>query len=212
MGACLFCIETPEFSFLGATPERLFYREGRQIFIEAVAGTRKRGCNPKEDAALKEELLKSDKDLREIWPVQRFLKEALQPLVEDPVVFSQIRVHETAHVQHLYSQGQARLKKGICDAEIIEKLHPTPALAGFPQNKAKQMIEQLEPFSRGFYGGVFGWTTEERSEWVVAIRCCLIEKKVATLFSGTGIVQGSHSQLEWEELDQKLKLFEGILL
>lgn len=207
LGACLFCIETPEFSFLGATPERLFRREGRKIFVEAVAGTRKRGHTPEEDRAIKKELLKSDKDLREILPVQKFFSEML-----GSVVFTPLSVHETAHIQHLYSQGEALLKDDISDIELVKKLHPTPALAGFPRDEALKLIQELEPFSRGLYGGVVGWSTKERSEWVVAIRCCLLEKNIATLFAGTGIVQGSHPDAEWEELNQKLKLFEGILL
>ncbi len=211
-GACLFCVEMENFSFLGASPERLFVREGRRIETEAVAGTRKRGHSPEEDRRLKEELLGSAKDLREIAPVQAHLTEALWPLVEERVCFSPIVIHETHHVQHLYSRCVAVLKGGISDAELIERLHPTPALAGMPPRRAMEMIAQLEPFSRGLYGGVLGWQTAERSEWVVAIRCCLLEKKRATLFSGTGIVEGSEPDAEWEELNQKLRLYEGIFL
>ncbi len=211
-GACLFCVEMEDFSFLGASPERLFVREGRRIETEAVAGTRKRGQTPEEDRGLKEELLGSAKDLREIAPVQAHLAKALSPLVEERVFFSPVEIHETHNVQHLYSRCEGVLKGGISDAELIERLHPTPALAGMPPQRAIELIAQLEPFSRGLYGGVLGWQTAERSEWVVAIRCCLLEKKRATLFSGTGIVEGSKPDAEWEELNQKLKLYEEIFL
>jgi menaquinone-specific isochorismate synthase len=210
--ACLFCLQTPDFSFVGASPERLFRREGRRIWVEAMAGTRKRGNTPEEDEKFKQELLHSEKDRREIFPIQKFFQETLQPWVDEPVVFQPISIRETSHVQHLYSQGTALLKEKVTDFDLLHLLHPTPALAGFPQKEAKQIIQQLESFSRGFYGGIVGWSTPESSDWIVAIRSCFIEKQKATLFSGTGIVEGSHPDLEWEELDHKLELYRGIFL
>ncbi|HLI93964.1 MAG TPA: chorismate-binding protein, partial [Puia sp.] len=65
---------------------------------------------------------------------------------------------------------------------------------------------------RGLYGGAIGWSTQDASEWVVGIRSCFIQGKTATLFSGTGIVQGSDPISEWDELDQKLKLYDGIFV
>lgn len=206
VGAALFCLETPEFSLVGASPERLFRREGRTIYVDAMAGTRKQG------AELRQELLHSAKDMRENFPVQKFFREALKPFVETPVQFSPLTVHQTAYVQHLYAQGTAQLKSGISDLLLVDHLHPTPALAGYPAKAARHYLKKLEALDRGFYGGVFGWTTEEASDWMVVIRSATIEKNVATLFSGTGIVKGSQADAEWEELDDKLQLFEGILL
>lgn len=210
-GAFVFCLPLGNETFLGATPERLFARRGRTILSEAVAGTRRRGKTLEEDQQLQRELLASAKDLREFTPVQAHLQNALSPLCVAPPTFSPVTVHQTQNVQHLYSQCTATLKDGVTDEEILAHLHPTPALCGTPKQKAFSLIRELEPFERGLYGGVIGWTTPDASEWVVAIRSCLLRGKTATLFSGTGIVEGSDPEEEWEELNQKLKLYDGIL-
>ncbi len=204
-GAFLFCLETERGAFLGASPERLFRREGRQIITEAVAGTRPRGQTERQ------ELLHSSKDRREFSFIPPYLQNALAPLCTNPLAFSPISVHQTQNVQHLYSRGVGLLRSHATDPEIVEALHPTPALCGLPKAKALSWIGEQEPFERGLYGGVIGWHTPEASEWIVAIRSCLLEGKRATLFSGAGIVEGSDPAAEWEELDQKLKLYDGIL-
>lgn len=209
-GAFVFCVQSETEAFLGATPERLFVRNHREILSEAIAGTRSRGKTASEDKALRVQLLKSEKDLREFSPVQIYLQKALSPLCIAPLSFSPISIHQTQNVQHLYSQSWGKLKETTTDEEILSHLHPTPALCGTPQNKAYSVIRELEPFERGFYGSAIGWTTPEASEWIVGIRSCLIQGKTATLFSGTGIVQGSDPEEEWDELNQKLKLYEEI--
>ena len=211
-GAYVFCIQTEKFSFVGASPECLFIRNGREIASEAVAGTRKRGATPEEDDRLQQELLNSAKDRREHLFVQDYLQEVLDPFKHGPLCFSPLAVLKTQNVQHLYSRCTARLKENIADEEILDRLHPTPALCGLPKQKALSLIKELEPFSRGLYGGALGWRTEEAAEFIVGIRSCLIQGNTVTLFSGTGIVDGSDPSSEWNELNDKLKIYEGILL
>ena len=210
-GAFVFCMQSDSQAFLGATPERLFFRKGKKIISEAVAGTRRRGNSPIEDEKLRQELLESAKDLTEFAPVQTYLKNALSPLCEKPIGFTPISVHQTKNVQHLYSKCTGELKDQVSDEEILASLHPTPALCGTPKEKAFSFIHEFEPFERGLYGGALGWSTPETSEWIVGIRSCLIKGNIATLFSGTGIVERSNPDDEWDELNQKLKLYEGIL-
>ncbi|MGB7978027.1 MAG: isochorismate synthase [Chlamydiales bacterium] len=211
-GAFLFCVQSDTEGFLGATPERLFARNGRNLRSEAVAGTRRRGVTAEEDEALQKELLSSAKDIREFIPVQTYLKNALSPLCLTPLSFTPVTVHRTQNVQHLYSQCSGILKKETTDQEILSSLHPTPALCGAPKQKAYSVIREFEQFDRGLYGGVIGWTTSESSEWIVGIRSCLIRGKTATLFSGTGVVEGSDAEEEWDELNQKLRLYDGIFI
>jgi len=211
-GAFLFCIQKEDQAFLGASPERLFARKGTQLITEAMAGTRPRGKNAQEDSLLQKELLSNEKDLREIVPVQTFLKNRLSPLCSIAPVFTPLKIHQTHNVQHLYSQGLAHLKESISDEEILRAIHPTPALCGAPQEQAFEWIQKLEPFQRGLYGGVIGWSHGIESEWIVAIRSCYIQGKTVQLFSGAGIVQGSDPAQEWEELNHKLKLFDEIFV
>lgn len=210
-GAFVFCLQTHNSAFLGASPERLFLRKGRKIFSEALAGTRRRGQTPEEDLLLGKDLLSNEKDLREIEPVQVYLQNVLSPFCENLPTLSPLILHKTQNVQHLYSQCIGTLKPNVKDAQIIAPLHPTPALCGTPKPIALQLIQELEPFQRGLYGGILGWSTENTSEWIVGIRSCLLEGNKATLFSGTGIVEGSNPAEEWDELNQKLRLYDGIL-
>jgi len=210
----VFCFSQGDAAFFGASPERLFYRQGERVYSEAMAGTRPRGKTLEEDDRLGEELLESGKDFRELLPVRQFLEEALSPFCEGPLDFSPVSLHKTQNVQHLYSCCKAVLKNfgsGI-DREILSKIHPTPALCGFPSDAAFSLIRKLEPFQRGLYGGALGWSSEGVSEWIVGIRSCLLLGSRAYLYSGTGIVAGSDPEEEWEELNQKGRLYEGIFL
>lgn len=211
-GAFLYCLQSDTDAFLGASPERLFSRKNRLLLSEAIAGTRRRGKNPFEDAQLRHQLLTSPKDLNEFFPVCTYLQTTLAPLSLSAPTLTKPTVHQTQNVQHLYSQCSANLKDSIEDEQIIDLLHPTPALCGIPKEKAFQIIRELEPFERGLYGGVIGWSTQDAAEHIVAIRSCHLSGKIATLFSGTGIVEGSNPQEEWEELNQKLRLYDGIFV
>ncbi|OGN64707.1 MAG: hypothetical protein A3E80_02835 [Chlamydiae bacterium RIFCSPHIGHO2_12_FULL_49_9] len=199
-GAFLFCLSDPSFSFLGATPERLFLREKSAIQSDALAGTKKRG---------EEGLLYSPKDLHEFSLVRTYIQETLSPFCSS-ITASPTSIHETANLQHLHSVVSACLEKPLSDLDILEKLHPTPALLGTPTEKASLWLQKIEPISRGFYGGAIGWIAKDSSDWIVAIRSCLLEKNTATLFSAAGIVEGSDPEKEWDELDQKLKLYDHI--
>jgi menaquinone-specific isochorismate synthase len=203
-GAALFCVQFgKEKAFLGASPERLFRGIGEKIVVEAVAGTRKRGTSPEEDATLEQELLSSEKDLREFQFVQDYLQQMIPSLA-----FAAPTVHRTANVQHLFSQGMGRIQKSHRD--VVELLHPTPALLGTPKQAALAWIQSQEPFQRGFYGGILGWEKGAESEWMVGIRCCMLEGSIAKIYVGLGIVKGSDPHLEWEELEAKMSLYKGV--
>jgi menaquinone-specific isochorismate synthase len=211
-GAFIFCFSDGDTAFLGASPERLFCRVGQMLYSEAMAGTRPRGHSLEEDIKFETELLGSAKDLREFIPVRAFLEKTLTPLCQEALSFSPIGLYKTQNVQHLYTRCTARLKPNCSDDDILRRLHPTPALCGTPQSDAFKTIRELEPFDRGLYGGALGWSCGNASEWIVGIRCCLIQKQRAYLYTGTGIVEGSDPAKEWEELDHKARLYEGIFI
>lgn len=197
-GATLFCFQDEKKAFLGASPERLFSREGLFLESEAMAGTRWTSQSF------------GEKEMREILPVQEHLSQVLTPLSSSPPTFSPIKIHKTSFVEHLQSTCKTEIFPHVTDEEIIAQLHPTPALSGFPQKKALSLIQKMEPMQREFYGSALGWSTKTKAEYRVAIRCCTLRDNRARLQSGVGIVAGSDPELEWEELNQKLKLYEGI--
>lgn len=210
-GASLFCVQLGHNrAFLGATPERLFQRVERKIIVEAIAGTRKRSINKEENLDLEAELLASEKDHREFQFVQDYFEEMLNPHCISRLEFSPIGLHRTANVLHLMSRASGNLYPNFSDCTIVEMLHPSPALCGTPKQKAFDWIYSHEPFSRGLYGGIIGWQTAHESDWMVAIRSCMLEGSTARIYTGTGIVAGSNPQAEWEELEAKLALYHEV--
>jgi len=190
--------------FLGASPERLFLRQGRHLAIEALAGTRKRGHTLQEDLSLSQELLTSLKDQREISYIDLFIQEQLRLLCTKLYPLSSLSCKQTSTVQHLYRIHEGILRKTVTDEELLHTLHPTPAIGGLPKKKAFSLIHELEPFSRELYAGAIGWSTPEKSVYTVTIRSATLQGHNLYAFTGAGIVSGSVPELEWKELDLKL--------
>lgn len=198
----VYCFADEKMAFLGATPELLFSRKGREITCEAVAGT----------APLGNEILNNEKLRSEILPVIEYLLQTLSPFCVAPLQVSPIHVRETSNVQHLCATLHGTLFPTITDDQIIQQLHPTPALCGVPKSEAMRWIQECEPFERGLYGGIVGWSTSEESVWAVGIRSCLIQENIVKLYTGAGIVAGSNPEEEWDELNRKMNLYQDIFI
>lgn len=190
---------TPVSAFLGATPEMLYRRSGRQIVCDALAGTR--------PIRRQNELPGSEKDIREFSVVQNQILEALSPFCETAPQSDARSIRTTPHLAHLSSQIQATLKDGVTDELLLSALHPTPAVGGHPRQNALSFIEKTEPFARGLYAAPIGWTSALDAEFAVGIRSCLILGSTAHLFAGSGIVAGSDPSAEWDETEHKLSQF-----
>ncbi|MBS0620422.1 MAG: isochorismate synthase [Verrucomicrobia bacterium] len=210
--ALLFAFELSRGSaFLGATPEKLFSREGNRFRTEAIAGTRPRGRTPDEDAELEQELLSSEKLRREFSYVKQFLQHALLSCADKVAWDGEEKTLKLPHVQHLYHKLTGTLKKGITDATLVQMLHPTPALGSFPQHLALSAIDELETFERGWYGSPIGIISPKGADFAVAIRSARLREDLLSLFAGAGIVAGSLPEKEWEELEQKIRLFTQVV-
>jgi menaquinone-specific isochorismate synthase len=194
-------------AFIGASPEPLYKRVKSKIFSEAIAGTRKRGETPEEDAKNRKELLESHKEKREFHFVQEFLQNTLSPLCKTLHIVNERGIMLTSNVQHLYTKFQGELLSTVSDSDLLRSLHPTPAILGSPREQAFHFLQQEEPFARGLYAAPIGWINAEGAEFAVGIRSCLINEKTAHLFAAAGIVVGSDAEKEWEELEQKMQLF-----
>lgn len=196
-------------AFLGASPERLYRREGRTVTSEAVAGTRPRGASSMDDEDLRDDLLGSEKDRLEHGFVRVGIRETLLPLCDRVEVEEGVSEMKLASRRHLVSRVRAHLRSGVTDADVIGALHPTPAVGGYPKRDALEDIRALEPFDRGWYAGPVGWVGDEAAEFAVGIRSGLVRGRVLALFSGAGIVAGSTPEGEWTEVEQKIEDFTG---
>jgi menaquinone-specific isochorismate synthase len=191
-------------SFIGSTPERLASFHDREVLTEGLAGSISRGKTASEDAVLEHELLHSQKDLSEHAFVLDAIEENLErysDVVDHPLSPG---VKKLSNVQHLYTPVHARIKKGVSRTEVLSKLHPTPAVGGYPREAAMPYISKLEHFDRGWYAAPIGWINANgEGEFVVAIRSGLIKSNEVRFFAGCGIVEDSNPQKEWDETNLK---------
>jgi menaquinone-specific isochorismate synthase len=197
--------------FIGATPERLFKRTGTAVESEAIAGTIPRGTNSQQDADRAGRLLASDKDRREHRLVVDFLREGLEPLAES-INVGGTDILKLPQLQHLRTPIHASLRGSVSDADLLEVLHPTPAVAGVPKDLSVQLIREIEPFDRGWYAGAVGWINRSSSEFAVAIRSLVVAGNSLLLTAGAGIVEGSDPRAEWDETEQKIRSTLDIIL
>ncbi len=199
-------------AFVGASPELLVRVQGEALETMALAGSIGRGRTPEEDAALAAALLASAKDRAEhAWVVQA-VQEALAPLTEALEVPAEPQVRAYAHIQHLYTPIRGRLAAARV-WEVVARLHPTPALGGYPRERALAFIAAHEPMPRGWYAAPVGWVTPQGDgEFAGAIRSAVVRGSRALLYAGAGIVADSDPRREWEEIDLKFGAMQRVLV
>jgi isochorismate synthase len=177
-------------AFVGASPERLVALDGTRVSTEALAGTQA-------DARA---LLASDKDRREHAYVVDYIRRALAASCATIRVAREPQVRALRAVHHLCTPIDATVERGRHVLELVEALHPTPAVCGLPQHAASDWIAAHEPFARGWYAAPVGWFDRDgNGAFAVAIRSALVERDGAWLFAGAGIVEGSDPALEYGE-------------
>jgi menaquinone-specific isochorismate synthase len=192
-------------SFVAATPERLLGLAGGRLEVDAIAGTAGRGESLEDDAALRNGLLRCEKNLREHRFVIDAVRAALADCCEGFRVPSAPQVMQLSNAQHLWSPITARPRPGVRLLDLAARLHPTPATNGQPRAAAQTWLRQMEPFTRGWYTGAAGilHPNGDGELWVL-LRCAEVSGAEAELFAGAGIVAGSDPAAEWGETEAKL--------
>jgi len=195
----------PNTAFFSFTPERLYRRERDQLFTEALAGTCSRETIGEGGIDACQQLLNSEKDVREHRFVKDTIAKELEPICSEIDMEEKVRALQLNRLVHLYTQCHATLQPGSeSDNAVLKCLHPTPAVGGVPRRKALEQIIHLEPFSRGWYAGPVGWISRNAAEFAVGIRSGLADDNRVYLYSGAGLVSGSDPASEWREVDQKI--------
>ncbi len=191
-------------AFFGAPPERLVRREGRSVSTEALAGSAARGDTPEEDADLAASLLESEKIEHEQSLVVDAIRDQLAGIAE--VAVGERTVRKLATIQHLQTPIEAELHADDHVLDLVEALHPTPAVGGVPPETARSVIRETEGFERGWYAAPVGWfDAAGDGEFAVAIRSAVAADRRVTLFGGNGIVADSDPVAEWAEVQLKFR-------
>lgn len=191
---------------VGASPELLVRRRGREVTTNPLAGSARRTGDPAADRDAAARLLANEKERREHAFVVDAAREALAPLCEELEVDAEPQILATTRVMHLSTRIRGRLRDPEPSAlHLAAALHPTPAVCGTPREAAARTIQELEGLDRGLYAGLVGWVDAAGDgEWAVTLRCAELRGATATLFAGAGIVEGSDPAAELDETDAKL--------
>ncbi len=192
---------------VGATPELLLRRRGRQVEATPLAGSSQRFGDAGRDRASADRLFGSEKDREEHAVVVDDVRHVLGAFCEDLVHPHEPELLGTANVWHLATPFRGRLHDpSVTALELVAALHPTPAVCGSPRETALEMLEQLEPIQRGGYAGPVGWMDANGDgEWAIALRCAEITGSTARLFAGAGIVADSEPEAELDETERKFR-------
>lgn len=194
---------------IGASPELLVAVDGRTVVSHPLAGTAPRSGDPETDARVAAELIASTKDQVEHRVVIDTIYDTLLPHCSYLDWEAEPSVLTVANVQHLATRMEGQLSEPRPPVvELARELAPTPALGGAPRAAALQLIDAVEGFARGRYGGAVGWfDAAGDGAFAVTIRCAELsdDRRRARLVAGGGIVATSDPPAELAETQAKLQ-------
>jgi menaquinone-specific isochorismate synthase len=195
--------------FIGASPELLVEVDGPVVRSHPLAGTAPRTGDVDNDARIAAELIASTKDQVEHRVVIDVVHDTLLPWASYLDWEPEPSIVTVANVQHLGTRMEGILSQpGPSVIELVRALSPTPALGGHPRDAAIELIERVEGFERGRYGGAVGWVDAAgNGTWAVAIRCAELsaDHRSARLVAGGGIVADSDPRSELAETQAKFQ-------
>ena len=192
---------------VGSSPELLVRVSNSRVTLRPIAGTRRRGATIAQDDTLSAELLADEKERAE----HVMLVDLGRNDVGRVAKFGTVRVTEFmkvekySHVLHIVSQVEGELKDGLSALDVFGATFPAGTMTGAPKIRAMEIIDELEPVSRGPYAGAVGYIAAggQRMDLAITIRTCIIADGKASVQAGAGIVADSVPEREWEETRSK---------
>jgi anthranilate synthase component 1 len=210
----MYYINTGKTTFVGSSPEILVRLEGDTLELRPIAGTRKRGSTPEEDASLQSELEADPKEMAEhIMLVDLGRNDLGRVAVTGSVKVTELMtVERYSHVMHLVSNVTGKLEKGLDAFDVLRASFPAGTVTGAPKIRAMEIIEELEPAKRGPYAGCVGYFDfSGNMDMCITIRTIIFKNKKAYIQAGAGIVADSDPEKEYMETVNKAKgMFKAI--
>lgn len=199
--ALVYLVSSEKFgTWMGASPEILVQQHHNQFFTMSLAGTKK-----------EEKTAWTDKEKIEQQLVTDFIVSHLENLGVEQMECIGPYDYQTGVVTHLKTDIAFSFPKEKL-TEIINVLDPTPAVSGFPQLNAIQLIQRTESHDRSLYTGIIGYKEKDFAKIYVNLRCAQIIDNQLFLYLGGGYTKHSIPELEWEETENKAKTLENILV
>lgn len=204
----LFYFNFGGFHLVGSSPEILVRVRDRRVTIRPIAGTRRRGRNAEEDAALAEELLADPKERAEHLmlldlgrnDVGRVSKTGTVKVTESFVI------ERYSHVMHIVSNVEGVLKDDIDALQALFSGFPAGTVSGAPKVRAMEIIDELETSRRGYYGGCVGYLSGNGDlDTCIALRTALVKDGKVHVRASAGIVADSTPEFEYNECHIKAR-------
>ena len=212
----LFYLKMNDMILMGSSPEVMVRLEDKQIELRPIAGTRRRGKTKEEDLALERDLLADEKEKAEHIMLVDLGRNDVGRVSEigSVRVTELMSVEKYSHVMHLVSNVQGTLAPEKSAFDVFRATFPAGTVSGAPKIRAMEIIEELEPFRRGFYAGAVGYFSFlGNMDTCITIRSILIKDGKAYVQAGGGIVADSDPAKEYEETLHKAQaIFKAIQL
>ena len=210
----MFFVDTPFGQLLGASPEFLVRLEGDRARIRPLAGTRPRGRDEREDAAVAEELLTNEKERAEHVMLVDLGRNDLGAVCKFGSVRAAelLQIERYSHVMHIVSDLTGTLREDRDALDLFASGFPAGTVTGTPKIRAMQLIDELEPVARGFYAGSIGrWAANGDFDSCITLRSLHVRDGVAHWQASAGIVADSDPQAEYDEVLHKTRIARSVL-
>jgi anthranilate synthase component 1 len=199
----LFHLDFGTFQLVGSSPEILVrVREG-EVTIRPIAGTARRGVNDAEDKALAAALLADPKERSEHLMLLDLGRNDIGRVstTGSVTVTDQFVIERYSHVMHIVSGVNGELAPGKDAFDLFAAAFPAGTLVGAPKVRAMEIIDELEPVRRGFYGGTVGYFGHGGDmDHAITIRTMVFRGDTYSYQAGAGLVADSVPQTEYEEV------------
>ena len=210
----MFFADTEFGELLGASPEFLVRLEGRKARIRPLAGTRARGRDDDDDASIAAELLTNEKERAEHVMLVDLGRNDLGSVCEygSVSVDELLQIERYSHVMHIVSNVVGRLREDRDALDLFRAGFPAGTVTGTPKVRAMQLIDGLEPVSRGFYAGSIGrWSFGGDFDSCITLRSVHVQNQRAWWQASAGIVADSDPPAEYQEVLDKTRIAREVL-
>jgi para-aminobenzoate synthetase component 1 len=195
-------VDCGEFQLASSSPEMFLRLSGSHIQTRPIKGTRPRSADPNRDAQLTYELQTSAKEMAELVMITDLLRNDLGRVCEYGTVQvpELVRLERYPQVQHLVSTVEGQLRSDVTHFAAFAKCFPGGSITGAPKIRAMEIIDELEPVTRGPYTGCLGYLGFNReSQLSIVIRTAVCRGESIYFHVGAGIVADSVAEAEYEE-------------
>ena len=202
----MFHLKMNDSTIIGSSPEMLLRVTGKDIETFPIAGTRKITDNQEENEKMRAELINDEKELAEHTMLVDLGRNDIGRVCDYGTVHVKdlMQVKKFSHVQHIVTHVVGKMNEKYDMYDAFKAVFPAGTVSGAPKIRAMEVIEELEPESRGAYAGAVGYFSFNGCcDFAIAIRSIFAEKNTGFVQAGAGIVFDSIAENEFKETEHK---------